>query len=67
MIGTAIAMIAGNSVIYVIGLIWLANFVGFEKAVAFGLVPFLFGDLVKIILATATLPLIWKLLNRGQS
>ena len=34
-IGTAIAMIAGNLVIYVIGLIWLANFVGFEKAVAF--------------------------------
>jgi biotin transport system substrate-specific component len=64
-IGTAIAMIAGNSVIYVFGLIWLANSVGFEKAVAFGMVPFLFGDLVKIILATATLPLIWKFLNRG--
>ena len=65
-IGTAIAMIAGNLVIYLIGLIWLANFVGFEKAVTFGMIPFLFGDLVKIMLATATLPLIWKFLNRSQ-
>ena len=65
-IGTAIAMIAGNSVIYLCGLGWLANFVGFEKAVAFGMSPFLFGDLVKIMLATASLPLIWKFLNRDR-
>ena len=65
-IGTAIAMIAGNLVIYLIGLIWLANFVGLEKAVTFGMIPFLFGDLVKIMLATATLPLIWKFLNRSK-
>lgn len=65
-IGTAIAMIAGNSVIYLFGLGWLANFVGFEKAVALGMSPFLFGDLVKIMLATASLPLIWKFLNRAR-
>jgi biotin transport system substrate-specific component len=28
--------------------------------------PFLFGDLVKIVLATVTLPMIWKFLNRQQ-
>lgn len=65
-IGTAIAMIAGNLVIYVFGLAWLANFVGFEKAVNFGVIPFLFGDLVKIMLATASLPVIWKFLNRDR-
>ena len=65
-IGTAIAMIAGNLVIYVFGLAWLANFVGFEKAVTLGVIPFLFGDLVKIMLVTASLPVIWKFLNRGQ-
>ena len=65
-IGTAIAMIAGNLVIYVFGLAWLANFVGFEKAVTLGVIPFLFGDLVKIMLATASLPVIWKFLNRGR-
>ena len=65
-IGTAIAMIAGNLVIYVFGLAWLANFVGFEKAVTLGLIPFLFGDLIKIMLATASLPVIWKFLNRDR-
>ena len=65
-IGTAFAMAAGNVVIYVCGLVWLSSFVGMEKAVDFGLVPFLFGDLMKIALATATLPMIWKFLNRHQ-
>ncbi|MCH1448805.1 MAG: biotin transporter BioY [Litoricolaceae bacterium] len=65
-IGTAVAMIAGTVVIYACGLVWLSNFVGMEKAVAFGITPFLFGDLVKVALATATLPMIWKLINRHQ-
>lgn len=65
-IGTAVAMIAGTVVIYACGLVWLSNFVGMEKAVAFGMTPFLFGDLVKVALATATLPMIWKLINRHQ-
>ena len=59
-------MVAGNVVIYVFGLVWLSNFVGMEKAIDFGMVPFLFGDLMKIALATATLPMIWKFLNRHQ-
>jgi len=65
-IGTAIAMVAGNVVIYACGLVWLSNFVGMEKAVTFGMGPFVFGDLVKIALATVTLPMIWKFLNRHQ-
>ena len=65
-IGTAIAMVAGNALIYACGLIWLSNFVGMEKAVTLGMAPFLFGDLVKIALATVTLPMIWKFLNRHQ-
>jgi biotin transport system substrate-specific component len=65
-IGTAIAMVAGNVVIYACGLVWLSNFVGMEKAATFGMAPFVFGDLVKIALATVTLPMIWKFLNRHQ-
>jgi biotin transport system substrate-specific component len=65
-IGTAIAMVAGNALIYACGLIWLSNFVGMEKAVTLGMAPFLFGDLLKIALATVTLPMIWKFLNRHQ-
>jgi len=37
-----------------------------EKAITFGMAPFVFGDLVKIALATVTLPMIWKFLNRHQ-
>ena len=66
MIGTAIAMVAGNLAIYACGLVWLSTFVGMDKAVTFGMAPFLFGDLVKIALATVTLPMIWKFLNRHQ-
>ncbi|MDB2424344.1 biotin transporter BioY [Litoricolaceae bacterium] len=65
-IGTAVAMVAGNVVIYACGLVWLSNFVGMERAVAFGMTPFLFGDLVKVALATATLPMLWKFINRHQ-
>ena len=65
-IGTAIAMVAGNVVIYACGFVWLSTFVGIDKAVTFGMAPFLFGDLVKIALATVMLPMIWKFLNRHQ-
>ena len=66
LIGTAIAMVAGNVVIYACGLVWLSTFVGMDKAVTFGMAPFLFGDLVKIALATVMLPMVWKFLNRHQ-
>ncbi|MDB4022164.1 biotin transporter BioY [Litorivicinus sp.] len=64
-LGTAIAMVLGNVAIYVFGLLWLGSFVGYnEKVFALGLMPFIFGDLVKIALATLTMPLVWKFLNR---
>ncbi|MDA8050227.1 MAG: biotin transporter BioY [Rhodospirillales bacterium] len=47
------AMIAGNALIYVTGVTWLAHLIGFSKAVRLGLVPFLPADLVKSMLATA--------------
>jgi len=51
---TFLALLVGDSVIYLCGLPWLAAFVGTEKAIALGLWPFLLGDLVKTI-ATTTL------------
>jgi biotin transport system substrate-specific component len=62
---TALAMLFGNVVLYVPGLIWLAGFVGgAEKAVEFGLAPFWIGDLLKIALAAVLLPTAWKLIRR---
>lgn len=47
------AMLAGTAVIYLLGLPWLASLIGWEKAIAFGAVPFLLGDLLKAALAAA--------------
>jgi biotin transport system substrate-specific component len=63
---TALAMLAGNIAIYVPGLIWLAFLIGYEKAIKFGVMPFLAGDLVKLALAAAVMPLAWKAVRRWR-
>ncbi|RMD64244.1 MAG: biotin transporter BioY [Alphaproteobacteria bacterium] len=63
---TAVAMLAGNIVIYVPGLLWLGTLAGWDKPVlAWGLTPFLLGDLVKLALAAMLFPALWKLVRRG--
>jgi biotin transport system substrate-specific component len=58
---TALAMLIGNALIYMSGLLWLGSVVGWDKPVlAWGLTPFLLGDLVKLALAAALLPLAWQ-------
>ena len=59
---TIIAMLAGNAVIYLFGVSWLANFIGIENALAHGILPFLHGDALKILTAAALMPLAWKFL-----
>lgn len=55
------AMIIGNFIIYAFGLVWLGSIVGWDKPVlAWGLTPFLLGDLAKILIAAALLPTLWK-------
>ena len=58
------AMLLGNIVIYAFGLPWLAYFVGGERVLVAGLLPFIPGDLIKILLATMMLPWGWKLLKQ---
>lgn len=61
---TLLAMLLGNAVIYVCGLPWLAHFVGVERVLSLGLLPFLAGDLGKALLTMALLPWGWQLLDR---
>lgn len=61
---TAAAMSLGAAVIFAGGLAWLSFFVGWERVWVAGLVPFLPGALLKIIVASAALPLAWRLLGR---
>jgi biotin transport system substrate-specific component len=62
---TALAMLLGNIVIYVPGLLWLGSLLGWDKPILeWGLTPFLYGDLAKLALATAVLPVVWRLVKR---
>lgn len=49
------ALILGNGMIYLCGLLWLAPVVGPQRVLALGLYPFLTGDLLKIFFATIVL------------
>jgi biotin transport system substrate-specific component len=59
-VSTVAAMIIGNCVIYVCGALWLANFIGFGQAIAAGVLPFLYGDTLKLIIAAGLMPLAWR-------
>ncbi len=54
------AMIIGNLIIYALGLAWLTIQIGLSDAIKYGLVPFLFGDALKIALGTCALPVAWR-------
>jgi len=64
--GTIAAMLIGNAAIFALGLPWLARYVGASNAFALGFWPFLPGDVVKIGLAAAALPLAWKWAGRKR-
>ncbi|MDE2572776.1 MAG: biotin transporter BioY [bacterium] len=51
--GRVVAIVAGEIVVFSLGAIWLAHFVGLERAVALGVAPFVIGDLLKVSIAAA--------------
>jgi biotin transport system substrate-specific component len=52
--------LAGTLVIYLCGAGWLALSLGITKALALGVLPFLIGDGIKIVLAALALPAAWR-------
>ncbi len=56
-----LAGLAGLAVLYVPGLLWLTNFTGFEKVLAFGFWPFIGGDVLKAAIVALAVPAAWKL------
>ena len=48
-LATLAALAAGTVLVYVPGVIWLGAFTGMQKALALGVVPFLIGDALKLI------------------
>ena len=64
-VGTAIAMLVGNVLIYILGLLWLGAVLGWDKPIfEWGLTPFILGDLTKLVLAAMLVPLAWRVLKR---
>ncbi|MCZ6587878.1 MAG: biotin transporter BioY [Alphaproteobacteria bacterium] len=78
---TAIAMLIGNVVLYIPGLIWLGMFyagpgaqyvantgatTAVGAAIAGGLTPFLLGDALKLALAAALFPIAWRMLSKHR-
>jgi biotin transport system substrate-specific component len=62
-----VPMLAGNVVIYVFGLAWLARFVGAGEVLQSGLLPFIPGDLLKLAAAASALPAGWALVRRFEA
>lgn len=75
---TLLAMLAGNVVIYLVGLPWLGVTAGVALGATMhtsvvvatllaGLVPFIPGDVIKLGLAAVSLPGSWRLLGERRS
>ena len=65
-LSTIIAMMIGNAIIYVAGASWLASFIGAEKALTAGVLPFLYGDILKLAVAAGLMPVAWRLVKNFQ-
>lgn len=61
---TALAMIIGNLVIYALGVAWLANLFGMSVAINAGVLPFLYGDALKIVIAAGLMPFAWNMVSK---
>ena len=58
-----LAFLAGEVVIYLLGVAWLSLFLGIPHAIAAGLVPFILGDSIKLAAAGLVLPAAWTLVK----
>ena len=76
--GMAGAMLVGNALIYIPGLLWLGYLVAnglfdpakyasvTDQTLAWGLTPFLIGDVLKLALAALIVPGLWKLVGNAR-
>ena len=60
----AAAMLAGNAVLYVFGLLRLTAFIPSGSLLSIGLYTFIPGEFIKMALATITLPAAWRWLPK---
>jgi biotin transport system substrate-specific component len=66
LLGALGAMVIGNALIYVVALPWLAVVAGYSPTVTIekGLLPFVFGDVLKLVVAAVLFPAAWWVVGR---
>jgi len=76
--GMAGALLVGNALIYVPGLLWLGYLIAaglfdpakyasvWDQTLAWGLTPFIIGDAIKLALAALVVPGVWKLVGTAR-
>ncbi|MBP7002969.1 biotin transporter BioY [Amaricoccus sp.] len=77
--GMAVALLVGNALIYIPGLVWLHHLVAtglfdpakyasvWDQTLAWGLTPFLIGDALKLALAALAVPALWRLVGDARA
>ncbi|WP_417210160.1 biotin transporter BioY [Antarctobacter sp.] len=64
----ALALLGGNIVIYLPGVLWLGVLFGWDKPLMeWGVLPFLLGDALKLSLAACLVPLAWRVFRAPSS
>lgn len=61
---TLACFVIGEVIVFALGAGWLATLIGVDKALSVGLIPFLPGEAVKVALACAVLPTVWRVARR---
>jgi len=60
-VSAAGTMLIGTVAVYAPGLLWLGAVVGWDKPVLeWGLYPFVYGDILKLVIASVAMPLLWR-------
>ncbi|HLH64378.1 MAG TPA: biotin transporter BioY [Solirubrobacteraceae bacterium] len=69
LLGSVPAMVAGEVVMYGVGVTWLAFYlrVSAGTAISLGLTPFIVGDAIKAALAAMLLPAAWRLAGSDRA
>ena len=64
----ALALLVGNVLIYVPGLLWLRQFAeSWLQTFEWGITPFLIGDAMKLALAALLVPAVWKFVGSART
>lgn len=63
------ALIFGSVIVFTFGLLWLSVSLNltWAQTISAGLIPFIFGEVIKIAITATSLPLIWRKISKKLS